>query len=150
MKYRFIATQRITKFFSLSDCSMTVAKNFIDFMITFCIQQDIPFTTKVWDEIASSYALQHQCLLKRLCVVCGRPKADLAHYDGVGSGRDRTSINHVGLRAMTLCRQHHSLQHEMGLISFCKMYQIKPIKLSKFDVVQLGLMSKKQIEDLKA
>ncbi|WP_237027004.1 putative HNHc nuclease [Lactobacillus sp. S2-2] len=116
-------------------------------MITFCIQQDILFITKVWDEIASSYALQHQCLLKILCVVCGKPKLDLAHYDSVGSGRDSTSINHIGLRAMILCRQHNSLQHEMGLISFCKMYQVKPIKLSKYDVIKLGLMNKKQVEE---
>lgn len=148
MKYRFMSTQKVPEFFSMKDCSLTTARNFISFLITYCIKREIPFTTKVWDEIASSYPLQHQCLLKRLCVICGKPHADLAHYDGVGSGRDRTKMNHVGLRAMTLCRKHHSLQHRIGLIEFCQMYQVKPIKLTKYDVVKLGMMSKKQVEEM--
>lgn len=147
MKYRFISTQLIPKFFSLFDYSMTVDKNLIDFMITFCIQQDIPFTTKVWNEIASSYALQHQCLLKRLCVICGKPHADLAHYDSVGSGRNKKESNHVGLREMTLCRKHHSLQHSIGLVEFCQIYQVKTIKMTKYDVVKLGMMSQKQVDE---
>lgn len=150
MKYRFMSTQKMPEFFSMKDCSLTVARNFIRFLITYCIQRDIPFTTKVWDEIASSYPLQHQCLLKRLCVICGKPHADLAHYDLVGSGRNRKEINHVGLRAMTLCRKHHSLQHSIGLVEFCQMYQVKPIKMTKYDVVKLGLMSKKQVDELNA
>lgn len=142
MKIRYISTLKNPKFFSLSDCRRETATDFIQFMINFCLEQSIPFTTKVFDEIQQSYALRCQLVMHRLCFVCGKPGADLDHVDTIGSGRNRRHVNQVGYEAWTLCRKHHGRRHDMGVKSFAQKYQVKPIKLTADMIDKLNLADK--------
>lgn len=116
--------------FSLSDCSVTVANYMILVVLNFMFEEDIPFKTKTWDSLPDEFPKQMLCLKNKRCVLCGKP-ADIAHYHAVGAGRNRNKINHVGNYIMTLCRDHHVMQHQIGVKSFFMKYHIKPIKVTE-------------------
>ena len=147
MKIRFMCLQENPREFSLSNCSRELAKNFIEFLIHFCLMENIPFTTKVFDEIQQSYALRCQLVMHRLCFVCGKPNADLDHVDTIGSGRNRRHVNQVGYNAWTLCRNHHTERHKIGVETFAKKYQVKPIKLNTEMINKLNLADKGATKD---
>ncbi|TPR12271.1 putative HNHc nuclease [Apilactobacillus timberlakei] len=147
MKYRFICKMSWPRWFSMSNCDLDVAKEFIEFLIRFCLDQDIPFTTKVFDEIQQSYGLRVQLLKHRICYVCGKSGADIDHVDTIGSGRNRRHTNQVGYYAWSICRTHHTERHKIGVKSFAKKYQIKPVKLTRELVEELNLSDKGAIEN---
>ena len=68
--------------------------------------------------------------LKRICVVCGR-RADLHHLDKIGMGNNRNNIDHVGLRVLPLCREHHNEIHMTGDDKFINKYILTPIVVDK-------------------
>ena len=125
--------------FSLSDCSVTVGNYMILTILEFLFQHDIPFRTKTWDSIPDWFPKQMLCLKKKLCVICGKPHADIAHVQTVGMGRNRTKINHTGMYIMSLCRECHIRQHQMGISSFMQKYHIKPIKVTEEIAKELHL-----------
>lgn len=116
--------------FSLSDCSVTTGNYMILVILNFLFEEDIPFKTKTWDSLPSEFPKQMLCLKNKRCVLCGK-HADIAHYHAVGAGRNRNKISHVGNYIMTLCREHHTEQHQVGLRSFLLKYHIKPIKVTE-------------------
>lgn len=142
MKIRFMCLQDNPREFSLSNCNRELAKDFIEFLINFCLMEKIPFTTKVFDEIQQSYQLRVQLLRNRICYVCGKPNADVDHVDTIGAGRNRRSTNQVGMHAWTLCRACHQRRHKMGVKSFAQAYQIKPVKLTAELIDYLNLANK--------
>lgn len=115
MKIGFIKKMQHPIWFSLSNCSIEIAKNFLEFIISFCIKEKIPFATKVFDEIQQSYSLRIQLLKNRICFVCGKQNADVDHVDTIGSGRNRRHVNQVGYNAWTVCRIHHTERHKIGV-----------------------------------
>ena len=70
------------------------------------------------------------CLMNRRCAVCGR-HADLHHVDVVGMGRDRKEICHIGMRALPLCREHHTEIHSIGQEDFLRRYFLEPVKIDE-------------------
>ena len=124
--------------FSLSNCSVTVGNYMILTILEFLFQHDIPFETKTWDSIPNDFPRQMLCIKNKRCVICGKP-ADIAHYNAVGTGRNRNKINHVGMYIMTLCREHHTEQHKVGIKDFMNKYHIKPIKVTEEIAKQLHL-----------
>ena len=124
--------------FSLSDCSVVIANYMILVILNFLFEEDIPFKTKTWDSLPSEFPKQMLCLKNKRCVLCGKP-ADIAHYHAVGAGRNRNKINHVGNYIMTLCREHHTEQHKIGVKSFFMKYHIKPVKVTEDIAKQLKL-----------
>lgn len=131
----------ITEHFSLSDCSVTVARLFIETLLTFCFENDVPFASKVWDAISNDYFAQKKCLEHRECVICRR-HAQYAHVETVGMGMSRKKIDHSKHRFMALCAVHHSEQHTIGINTFIAKYHIKPISLNFDELVKLGIMQR--------
>lgn len=132
--------------YSLSDCSVTVGSYTILTILNFMFEEGIPFKTRTWDSIPDDYPKQRMAIKRRMCVICGK-HADLAHYDAVGR-RSRELVDHRDFYFMSLCRAHHTEQHTIGVIEFCKKYHIKPIKLSGEDLVSLGVMTRKHLKEL--
>ena len=116
------------------------ASDLIDFIITDMIQHEIPFSRDVWYLTRENSKLLYLLTMKRQCWLCGKFGSDIAHVEAVGSGRDRRKIDHTKHHFMCLCREHHNLQHAIGIESFCKQYVVKPIKLSEEDLKTLGVM----------
>lgn len=63
--------------------------------------------------------------VNRNCVICGKPNADLAHYEAVGRGFNRNKMNHYDKHVLALCREHHNEQHNIGVKSFDKKYHLE-------------------------
>ncbi|QWF35112.1 hypothetical protein KME73_06385 [Latilactobacillus curvatus] len=125
-KYQFIQREGI-EWFSLSNCSMSLATSYLAFILDFCFEQDIPFRTRTWDMIPTDYHLTLQCLKHRKCVICGK-RAQFAHVNAVGMGVNRNKVDHTKRFVMPLCVNHHTEQHNKGINSFINYYHIKPVK----------------------
>jgi len=130
MKYDFIAKTGCD-YFSLSDADMTTANEFLNFLIEFCIEQDIPTEDSLLDRSPDIARYLYCCLANKKCALCGK-KADLHHVDAVGAGRDRKEIIHKGMRVLPLCRTHHTEFHTIGKDTFCEKYKVFGIKLDDY------------------
>ena len=100
------------KYFSLSDCSVTVARQYINVLIDFCLHYGVPVYEPMTDRTDDIDAYLYMCLYYRRCAVCGRV-ADVHHVTGskIGMGADRDKAHHVGREAIALCRTHHNEAH---------------------------------------
>lgn len=135
--------------FSLSNCSMTVGNYMILTILDFLFAENIPFRTKLWDSLPQDFPRQRLALKNRTCVICGRPHANLAHYKAVGMGRNRHKIDERKMYFMTLCREHHQEQHNIGIKEFMQKYHLKPLRLSDDDIIRFKILTKKRLEELK-
>jgi hypothetical protein len=116
------------RMFSLSDTSMTVAREFITFLIDFIIRHDIPTKVSLLEHCEDVGRYVYSSMVNKKCCICGKP-ADLHHVQSVGSQGYRDKINHIGLEALPLCREHHTESHAKGQIEFIKQYHLEPIKI---------------------
>lgn len=123
---------------SMSDCSVTEAREMINIILDFALENDIPLSDLGINRTDDINRYLYSCLINRRCMCCGK-KAETHHVDKVGMGRNRNKINHVGLRAMALCRIHHTESHDIGEKEFCNKYKVYSIKLDEIAVKKLGL-----------
>lgn len=109
--------------FSLSDCDVTTAREYITYLVDFIIEFGVPCKrplAELCDDIARYV---YACATHKVCAVCGI-KADLHHVDRVGMGRNRTKILHIGLECLPLCRTHHQEIDQMGDAAFLAYYHL--------------------------
>ena len=130
MKIEFIATrlQSLHKqIFSLSDCDVTTAREFISFLIDFIVAHEIPCKTPLYELCEDIDKYVYACLMKKACCICGK-KASLHHHeDRVGMGRNREEILHIGMRVLPLCdgvNGHHGEAHTLGVKTFNEKYHL--------------------------
>ena len=125
-------------YFSLSDVDMTTARYFIEYILEFCFEWDVPLSDKtvVLAKEVNNYL--YLCLRYRRCAVCGR-YADVHHVDAVGSGRNRNKVDHTKLRMIALCREHHQETHTIGWLTFRSKYHVEGILLNEKSLKELGL-----------
>lgn len=124
--------------FSLSDCDMSTAKDYISYLIDFCFYNCVPTKDTLLNQTDDIGKYLYSCIEHRKCAVCNA-KADIHHVDAVGQGRNRAHISHIGLEAMALCRVHHQEVHTMGDNSFCEKHHIYGIKLDQYLCEKLNL-----------
>ena len=100
------------KYFSLSDCSVTVAREYINILMNFCLYHGIPMSAPMIERTDDINAYLYACLYYRKCAVCGRA-ADVHHVTGskIGMGVDRQTAHHLNREAVALCRIHHNAAH---------------------------------------
>lgn len=123
--------------FSLSDVDMTTAREFITYLIEFCFYNNVPTRDSSLDRTDDIGKYLYLCLEYRKCAICNK-RADVHHVDRVGMGRDRKVINHVGVRAVALCRRHHQEAHKNEKKLF-EDYHIYGIKLDEYLCNKLNL-----------
>lgn len=111
------------KIFSLSDAPMSLIASFQRFLIKFIIENDVPVKRPLLEYVDDVNDYVYHCLINKKCCICGK-KADLHHVDAVGMGRDRTEIVHLGMRALPLCREHHTEAHTRGDKAFIELYHL--------------------------
>lgn len=116
--------------FSLSNCDVTTARLYIDFLVDFCIVHNINIGQPMYElcEDVSKYVWA--CLMNKKCAVCGRP-AELHHRDAIGMGRNRREIPQLGMAVLPLCRIHHSEAHTIGQTAFLHRYHLQTVKLTE-------------------
>lgn len=125
--------------FSLSDCSVTTAREYINYLIDFCFFHNIPTRDTMLNHTDDINHYLYACLAHRKCCICNQ-KAEIHHCEGsrVGMGFNRNKIDNIGRRAIALCRKHHAQAHNSEKEFFDK-YHVYGIKLDEYLVRKLGL-----------
>ena len=130
MLKRMEATER--RMFSLADCDMSTAREFITYLIDFIIANDIPTRVPLIDNCDDIAAYMYACTMHRKCAVCGKP-ADIHHCEGsrIGAGVDRTKVHQLGREVLPLCRVHHTELHAIPESEFIAKYHLQKVKLDE-------------------
>lgn len=130
--------------FSLSDAPMELVTDFIDYLVEFVIEWNVPTQKPLYELCDDIIRYEWHCLKAKRCAVCGK-KAQLHHVDAVGMSRNRNKIDHIGMRCLPLCAVHHMEIHELGDERFCDKYHLDAsIKINEDIVKWYHLGSKKQ------
>lgn len=124
-------------YFSLSDCSMDTAREFINTILEYAISEGIPLSENAIERTDDIGRYLYYCIMNRKCAICGRP-GEIHHEDAIGMGRDRSKIDDSEHRKICLCREHHTVAHQMGVERFRKMYKVYGI-IIKDDVTPQGI-----------
>lgn len=130
-----------------SDASVTEVNSLIEIVLDFMFEWNVPFPKSYEILPRDQQYFFYQCCKHRKCVVCGQANADIHHIEAVGN-RKRNRIDHRKLPITALCRVHHTIIHTLGLSEFMKRFVIHPVYLSNEDLINIGIMSKKQINEL--
>lgn len=121
LKYEYVAAGQ--QYLSLSSCSVTEAREFINFLLDFAIQNGIRLTGNVIDRSDDVARTLWQCIKHRKCCICGQ-HGEVHHVDHIGLGYDRRTKDDSMHRKMCLCRKHHTEVHTLGEQDFCEKYHV--------------------------
>ena len=114
--------------FHLSTATVSEARDFINLLIEIIIEYGIPTKEPLYGLCDDITRYVYACLMNKKCAVCGR-KTELHHVDHVGMGYNRKEINHIGMRCLPLCREHHMEAHSIGQTAFDAKYHLEPIAI---------------------
>lgn len=134
--------------FSLSQasCTMEMAGRFIENLIQFCFDNEIPFLHQDWHLATDYRKVMYYYAINRKCMITGEPNAEVAHVEAVGMGRNRNKVDHTKHHIMTLSRRYHFEQHMIGIEAFMEKYKLVPISLSEEDFRKIGVKGNWQQE----
>ena len=110
-------------YFSLSDCSMETAREYISFLMDFALEHDIPLSDPGLQRTDDIERYLWSCIKHKRCCLCGKP-ADVHHTQAIGAGRDRRNYDDSEHKKMALCRVHHSEAHSIGVDTFNAKYHV--------------------------
>lgn len=122
LKYEWIC-QTGQQYLSFSDCSVTDAREFINFLLDYAIQEGIQISCNIIDRSDDVERTLWSCIKHRKCCICGR-HGEVHHVDHIGLGYDRRTKDDRDHRKMCLCRKHHTEVHTLGEDRFCKKYHV--------------------------
>ena len=110
MKYEFMIRTG-EEYFSLSDCSVNLAREFISMLIEFSLEHGIQLSDLAINRTDDIGRYLYYCIKHKRCAVCGRP-GEIHHVD------DRE------YRKICLCREHHTEAHNMGMTAFEEKHKV--------------------------
>ena len=110
-------------YFSLSNCSMDTAREFINTILEFALENGIPLSEDALNRTDDIGRYLYYCLLHKKCAICGRD-GEIHHEEAIGMGNDRTKIDDSGYKKICLCRMHHTIAHQMGIKRFRQAYKV--------------------------
>lgn len=122
MKYLYIEKTG-KEMFSLATCSIETARQFLDIIIDFALENSIPLRESGIERTEDIYNYLVSCIHHKKCCICGRP-ADIHHLDAIGMGNDRVHYDDSKNEIIALCRMHHTMAHTRGRESFCNLYHV--------------------------
>lgn len=124
------AKEKQIPYFSAAELTMDEAGEFIDWLLAWCVTNDIPLSEKLTARCADIRRIMYACVMAKRCAVCGA-FADLHHVDAIGMGGNRETASHAERRVMALCRTHHTEAHNIGNKRFCEKYKLEPVKVDR-------------------
>ena len=122
LKYLHIANTGC-EYFSLSDCSVDTAREFINTILEYAITAGVPLTDAGVDRTDDIGRYLYFCIKAKKCCVCGAD-GEIHHVDAIGMGNDRRTFDDSRCRKMCLCRKHHTIWHQVGDERFQQMYKV--------------------------
>lgn len=118
-------------YFSLSNCSMDMAREFINTILEFALEWGIPLSEGGIDRTDDIGRYLYYCIKYKKCAICGKD-GEIHHEDAIGMGNDRRAVDDSDYRKICLCRKHHAIAHQMGVVRFRKMYKVYGIVVKNF------------------
>lgn len=115
-------------YFSLSDCSVDTAREFINTILDYALEEGIPLSDLGVNRTDDIGKYLYFCIKHKKCAVCGKP-GEIHHVDAIGMGRDRRKVDDSGSRKICLCRTHHTIAHAKGMDRFEQMYHVYGISI---------------------
>ena len=116
--------------FSMSDVDVSTASKYISFLVDLIMEEGIPTNQPITEMCEDIQAAVYSAMMHKRCIVCGK-KADLHHVDRVGMGNDSREICHIGMRALPLCREHHTEAHQHGDAVLMDKYHLEPVVIDE-------------------
>ena len=119
------------EYFSLSNCSVEMAREFINTLLEFSLDWGIPLSENALERTDDIERYLYLCITHRKCAVCGKD-GEIHHEDAIGMGNNRRTLDDSGHRKICLCRLHHTVAHQKGVIEFRKSYKVYGIIVTDF------------------
>ena len=119
------------EYFSLSECSMETAKEFINTLLEFSLDWGIPLSEDALNRTDDIERYLYTCIVHKKCAICGKD-GEIHHEDAIGMGNNRRTLDDSGHRKICLCRLHHTIAHQKGVIEFRKAYKVYGITVTDF------------------
>lgn len=116
--------------FSLSNCSMDTAREFINTILEYALKEGVPLSEAGVYRTDDIGRYLYFCLKHKKCAICGLP-GEIHHVDTIGMGRDRKQVDDSDYRKICLCRKHHTIAHTRGMDALEKMYHVYGIKFNE-------------------
>lgn len=129
--------------FRLSNATVSTARAFITMLVEIIIEYGIPTKEPLYGLCDDIPRYVYACALNKKCAVCGK-KTELHHVTAVGMGRNRREIDHIGMQALPLCRDHHDEAHRIGNMAFLERYHLVPIEIDQKIAKKYGLKGAEQ------
>ena len=119
-------------YFSLSDCTMDTAREFINTILEYAIESGVPLSEEAINRTDDIGRYLFFCIKNKKCAVCGKP-GEIHHEDTIGMGNNRNKIDDSSHKKICLCRNHHTMAHQLGVIRFTEMYKVYGIIVKESD-----------------
>lgn len=110
-------------YFSLSDCSVTTAREYINTLMEYALKEGVILQEPGIQRTDDIDTYLIQCIRYHKCCICGRA-AEIHHVDTIGMGNDRRHYDDSQNRIMALCRDHHTIYHQRGCSRFMDAYKV--------------------------
>lgn len=128
---KFLHTEQTGEpYFSLSNCSMDTAREFINTILEYALKEGVPLSEAGVYRTDDIGRYLYFCLKHKKCAICGLP-GEIHHVDTIGMGRDRRQVDDSDYRKICLCRKHHTIAHTRGMDALEKMYHVYGIKFNE-------------------
>ena len=119
-------------YFSLSDCTMDTAREFINTILEYALENGVPLSEEAINRTDDIGRYLYFCIKNKKCAVCGKP-GEIHHEDAIGMGNDRKKVDDSNHKKICLCRLHHTMAHQLGVIRFTEMYKVYGIIVKESD-----------------
>lgn len=140
----------LEKLFSLKDCSKELASEFINYLVEYCFDNNIPFDRR---DLHTTYDIGRMMFLSSVhnrCFATQRMRHEavlhIHHINAIGKEK-RAEADHRGRWYMILTAELHNEIHWLGYHRFCAKYHCSGIQLTDEQLIDMGLMSRKQMEE---
>jgi hypothetical protein len=100
-------------YFSLSECSLEIARDFTNYLIEYVLENDIPLTALAIDRTEDINRYLFCCIKYEKCCICGKKAIVYKLNDN---------------NKMALCDEHHDIARTKGLREFEKVWKVYGIK----------------------
>lgn len=144
MKYEYIIRTG-SDYFSLSNCTIDTARDFITMLIEFSLENHIPLSDLAINRADDIGKYLYYCIMNKVCAVCGR-KGEIHHVDKIGMGNNRRKVDDSNYKKICLCRKHHTEDHTIGEDAFEKKYKVYGIVVKEQE--KNGLEELQQAEQI--
>lgn len=127
---------------SLSNGSLSTVDDITtldELILDFIFEWHIPFKAGYEIPPQNVQYYFYKCVMTRTCCICGKPNADIDHFNKALGRRNRKTVDHSEYDFAALCRQHHGEKHQIGITNFKNKYRVIGVKLNKDEVKKLHI-----------